>query len=109
MTQGAEVEPPLEAIGELPLHTSRNAGHDRDATLKKRTGHSLNSRRRFVLSNNAQVGVARSGYFPQINATAGTEFLSSPLTEISERHGAAIFLVQPAPGRFGIGVRLSAK
>ena len=82
MTQGAEAKPPLEAIGELLYSTSRNAGHDRDATRKKRTGHSLKQQKAVLgLSNNAQVGVARSGYFPQINATAGTEFLSSPLTD----------------------------
>ena len=34
-----------------------------------------------MLSNNSQVGVARSGYFPQINASAGEEFRSSPLTD----------------------------
>jgi outer membrane protein TolC len=34
-----------------------------------------------VFSNNAQVVVARSSYFPQINALAGTELRSSPLTD----------------------------
>ena len=45
-----------------------------------------------VLSNESQVGVARSGYFPQINALAGTELRSSPLTDnIREARAGYIF------------------
>ncbi len=34
-----------------------------------------------VLASNAQVGIARSGFFPQINATGGSDFRSSPVSE----------------------------
>ena len=73
-------EPPLEAIGEL-LYIPREMPVTTAMQLAKENRPFLKQQKAVVLSNNAQVGVARSGYFPQINATAGTEFLSSPLTD----------------------------
>jgi outer membrane protein len=73
-------EPPLEAIGEL-LYIPREMAVTTAMQLAKENRPFLKQQKAVVLSNNAQVGVARSGYYPQINATAGTEFLSSPLTD----------------------------
>ncbi len=45
-----------------------------------------------MLSNNSQVGVARSGYYPQISALAGTELRSSPFTDnIRASHSGYVF------------------
>src|SRR5881227_684209 len=72
--------PPLEAVGEL-LYVPREMPVTQAIALAKENRPFLKQQKAIVLSNNSQVGVARSGYFPQINALAGTEFLSSPLTD----------------------------
>src|SRR5437868_9420931 len=72
--------PPLEAVGEL-LYVPREMPVTQAIALAKENRPFLKQQKAIVLSNNSQVGVARSGYYPQINATAGTEFLSSPLTD----------------------------
>jgi outer membrane protein len=41
----------------------------------------LKQQKATVLSNRAQVSVARSTYFPQINVSVGDEYRSSPLTD----------------------------
>lgn len=71
---------PLEAVGELryerrvmPLPMAIEIAKERRPFLK---GQKAN-----VLSSHAQVGVARSGFFPQINATGGSDFRSSPVSE----------------------------
>src|SRR5437588_10398197 len=72
--------PPLEAVGEL-LYVPREMPVTQAIALAKENRPFLKQQKAIVFSNSAQVGVARSGYFPQINATAGEEFLSSPLTD----------------------------
>src|SRR5947207_1718253 len=72
--------PPLEAVGEL-VYLPREVPVTQAIALAKENRPFLKQQKAIVFSNSAQVGVARSGYFPQINATAGTEFLSSPLTD----------------------------
>jgi outer membrane protein TolC len=71
--------PPLEAVGQLrferrsmPLTLAIEIAKERRPFLKQQKAS--------VLASNAQVGVARSGYFPQISATGGTDFRSSPLS-----------------------------
>src|SRR6266404_1764296 len=71
---------PLEAVGEL-VYTPREIQITQAIALAKANRPFLKQQKATVLSNNSQVGVARSGYFPQINATAGEEFRSSPLTD----------------------------
>jgi outer membrane protein len=71
---------PLEAVGEL-VYVPREMPITKAITLAKENRPFLKQQKAIVLSNNSQVGVARSGYFPQINATAGTDFRSSPLTD----------------------------
>src|SRR2546421_6397277 len=71
---------PLEAVGEL-VYIPRVMPITQAIALAKENRPFLKQQKAAVLSNNAQVGVARSGYFPQINATAGEEFRSSPLTD----------------------------
>jgi outer membrane protein TolC len=45
-----------------------------------------------VLASNAQVGIARSGFFPQINATGGSDFRSSPIsTDINDVRSGYVF------------------
>jgi outer membrane protein len=72
--------PPLDAVGEL-VYVPREMPVTQAIALAKENRPFLKQQKAIVLSNSAQVGVARSGYYPQINATAGTEFLSSPLTD----------------------------
>ena len=72
--------PPFEAVGEL-LYVPREMPVTQAIALAKENRPFLKQQKAIVLSNNSQVGVARSGYYPQLNATAGTEFLSSPLTD----------------------------
>ena len=71
---------PLEAVGEL-LYVPREMPVARAIALAKENRPFIKQQKAVVLSNNSQVGVARSGYFPQINASAGEEFRSSPLTD----------------------------
>jgi outer membrane protein len=72
--------PPLEAIGELeyfprkiPLTHAIELAKERRPFLKQQKAN--------VLSNAAQVNVARAGYFPQFSVTAGEDFRSSPISE----------------------------
>src|SRR5881398_1046267 len=71
---------PLEAVGEL-LYVPREMPITQAIAVAKENRPFIKQQKAVVLSNNSQVGVARSGYYPQINATASTEFLSSPLTD----------------------------
>jgi outer membrane protein len=71
---------PLEAVGEL-LYLPREMQIAQAIAIAKENRPFIKQQKALVLSNNSQVGVARSGYFPQINATAGEEFRSSPLTD----------------------------
>ncbi len=71
---------PLEAIGEL-RYEPRHMPLTRAIEIAKERRPFLKSQKANVLSNAAQVGVARSGFFPQISATGGAEFLSSPISE----------------------------
>ena len=71
---------PLEAIGELrfvprdmPLAMAIEVAKERRPFLKEQKAN--------VLSSAAQVGVARSGFFPQVNATASEDISSNPLSE----------------------------
>ena len=71
---------PLEAVGEL-LYIPREMPITQAIAVAKENRPFIKQQKALVLSNNSQVGVARSGYFPQINASAGEEFRSSPLTD----------------------------
>src|SRR5205085_5693841 len=73
-------QPPLEAIGALEFHP-RHIPLAMAIELAKDRWPFLKQQKAVVLSNNSQVGVARSTYFPQINATAGGELRSLPLTD----------------------------
>src|SRR5438309_4016809 len=72
--------PPLDAVGEL-VYLPREMPVTQAIALAKENRPFIKQQKALVLSNNSQVGVARSGYFPQINASAGEEFRSSPLTD----------------------------
>ncbi|MGI8436659.1 MAG: TolC family protein, partial [Chthoniobacterales bacterium] len=71
---------PLEAIGEL-RYEPRNVPLADAIQVAKERRPFLKAQKATVLSNRAQVSVARSGYFPQISATGGSEFISSPISE----------------------------
>ncbi|HVF70185.1 MAG TPA: TolC family protein [Chthoniobacterales bacterium] len=72
--------PPLEALGQLqyrprriPLTAAIEMAKERRPFLKQQKS--------VVLSNAEQVRVARSGYFPQISASGGTQVRSSAVSE----------------------------
>ncbi len=69
-------QPPLEAVGEL-RYQPRTIPLVEAIRLAKERRPSLKQQKANVLSNAQQVKVARSGYFPQINATGGSEIVSS--------------------------------
>jgi outer membrane protein TolC len=71
---------PLEAVGEL-RQEPRRMPLARAIEIAKERRPFLKGQKANVLASNAQVGVARSGFFPQINATGGTDFRSSPVSE----------------------------
>jgi outer membrane protein len=71
---------PLEAVGEL-TYNPRQMSITQAIAVAKENRPFLKQQKATVLSNRAQVGVARSTYFPQINVSAGEEFRSSPLTD----------------------------
>ena len=73
-------QPPLEAVGTLQFHP-RHIPLPAAIELAKERRPFLKQQKAIVLSNAAQVGVARSGYFPQINASGGTEVRSSAISE----------------------------
>jgi outer membrane protein len=82
---------PLDAIGELryvPVAMSIT----RAIAVAKENRPFLKQQKALVLSNRAQVSVARSTYYPQISASAGPEFRSSPLTDnIREARSGYVF------------------
>lgn len=71
---------PLEAVGQLQ-YEPRHIPLTRAIELAKERRPLLKEQKANVMASNAQVGVARSGFFPQINATGGTDFRSSPVSE----------------------------
>lgn len=71
---------PLEAVGELS-YIPREMPITTAIELAKENRPFVKQQKATVLSNRAQVTVARSGYFPQISATAGEEVRSSPFTD----------------------------
>jgi outer membrane protein len=72
--------PPLEAVGELQFHP-RRMPLDQAIVLAKERRPFLKQQKAIMLTDAEQVRVARSGYFPQINATAGSEVRSSALSD----------------------------
>jgi len=83
--------PPLEAVGEL-VYMPREMPVTQAIALAKKNRPFLKQQKATVLSNNSQVGVARSGYYPQITALAGTELRSSPFTDnIRASHSGYVF------------------
>ena len=73
-------DPPLEAVGEL-RYEPRQIPLTRAIEVAKERRPFLKAQKATVLSNRAQVGVARSGFFPQISATVAEEVRSSPVSE----------------------------
>src|SRR5437588_5749199 len=71
---------PPEAVGEL-VYIPRVTQITQAVALAKENRPFIKQQKAIVLSNNSQVGVARSTDLPQINASAGEEFRSSPLTD----------------------------
>ena len=70
----------LEAIGELQ-YQPRHMLLLQAIELAKERRPFLKQQKAIVLSNAEQVRVARSGYFPQINATGGSEVRSSAFSD----------------------------
>ena len=82
---------PLEVIGEL-TQVPRSMPLTQAITVAKENRPFLKQQKATVLSNRAQVGVARSGYFPQFNATAAEDVVSSPFTDnIRKSHNGYVF------------------
>jgi outer membrane protein TolC len=82
---------PLEVIGEL-VQIPRSMPLIDAIAVAKENRPFLKQQKATVLSNRAQVSVARSGYFPQINATAAEALESSPLTDnIREARNGYVF------------------
>src|SRR2546423_5795754 len=73
-------QPPFEAVGTLEYHP-RSIPLPMAIELAKERRPFLKQQKAIVLSNAQQVGVARSTYFPQINASGGTEVRSSSISE----------------------------
>lgn len=73
-------QPPLEAVGTLEFHP-RHIPLPMAIELAKERRPFLKQQKAIVLSNAAQVSVARAGYFPQFNVTASEDFRSSPISE----------------------------
>ena len=73
-------EQPLEAVGVLEFHPRRIPLPMAIEIAKERRPF-LKQQKAIVLANAQQVGVARSTYFPQINASGGTEVRSSSISE----------------------------
>ena len=72
--------PPLEAVGELQYQPRRMPLAQAIELAKERRPF-LKQQKAIVLSNAEQVRVARAGYFPQINATGGSEVRSSAFSD----------------------------
>jgi outer membrane protein TolC len=73
-------QPPLEAIGELQ-YRPRYIPLPMAIELAKERRPFLKQQKAIVLSDAEQVRVARSTYFPQINASGGTQVRSSAISE----------------------------
>jgi outer membrane protein TolC len=73
-------QPPLEAVGTLQFHP-RHIPLPMAIDLAKERRPFLKQQKAIVLSNAAQVNVARAGYFPQFSVSAGEDFRSSPISE----------------------------
>jgi outer membrane protein TolC len=71
---------PLDAVGELVFVPRRLPLAEAIALAKERRPF-LKQQKSLMLSDAEQVRVARSGYFPQINATAASAVRSSAFTE----------------------------
>src|SRR4051794_132198 len=71
---------PLEAVGQL-RYEPRSIALPLAIEIAKERRPFLQQQKANVLSNNAQVGVARSGFFPQLNATIAEDVRSSPFSE----------------------------
>ena len=71
---------PLEAVGELQ-YQPRSMPLDMAIEVAKERRPFLKQQKANMLANAEQVRVARSGYFPQINATGGTEVRSSAFSD----------------------------
>jgi outer membrane protein len=71
---------PLEAIGTLEFHP-RHIPLPFAIELAKERRPFLKQQKAIVLSDAAQVNVARAGYFPQFSVSAGEDFRSSPISE----------------------------
>jgi outer membrane protein len=73
-------QPPLEAVGTLQF-LPRHIPLPMTIELAKERRPFLKQQKAIVLSNAAQVNVARAGYFPQFSVSAGEDFRSSPISE----------------------------
>jgi outer membrane protein len=71
---------PLEAVGSLEYHP-RHIPVTMAIELAKERRPFLKQQKAILLSDAEQVRVARSTYFPQINASGGTEVRSSAISE----------------------------
>jgi len=71
---------PLEAIGQLQ-YEPRHIPLAQAIELAKERRPFLKQQKAIVLGNAEQVRVARAGYFPQINATGGSEVRSSAFSD----------------------------
>jgi outer membrane protein len=71
---------PLEAVGELQ-YQPRHMLLAQAIEIAKARRPFLKQQKAIVLSNAEQVRVARAGYFPQINATGGSEVRSSAFSD----------------------------
>jgi len=73
-------QPPLEAVGTLEFRP-RHIPLPMAIELAKERRPFLKQQKAIVLSDAAQVNVARAGYFPQFSVSAGEDFRSSPISE----------------------------
>jgi outer membrane protein len=71
---------PLEAVGEL-IYLPRRMPLDMAIEVAKERRPFLKQQKAAMLSNAEQVRVARAGYFPTLNVSAGEDFRSSPISE----------------------------
>src|SRR6185369_3865041 len=72
--------PPLNAVGEL-IYVPRRLPLARAIELAKERRPFLKQQKSLMLSDAEQVRVARSGYFPQLNATAASSIRSSAFSD----------------------------
>ncbi|MGI9089177.1 MAG: TolC family protein [Chthoniobacterales bacterium] len=72
--------PPLEAVGEL-AYVPRTIPLLKAIEVARTNRPFLKAQKATVLSNRAQIGVARAGYFPQISASATQEVRSDSFSD----------------------------